>query len=291
MRTFSGQLVGLGLLLGAVAGTVLGFAAPPRLPDPVAYGAKIDVRTDIEFGRSEYQRLDLYLPAGVDSVPVVICWFGGAFWGSDKEAMAGVCAFLAAHGYAAVAPNYFLGKKDGTVAAWPNAVYDAKAAVRYVRANAKALHVDPNRVAALGYSSGAYLAAMVGFTPNLTELEGAGGDLTTSSKVSAVVGISGVYDRRGTLGLPLALLGKDYEAKHDLRVATSPIVYIGPDTPPVYILHGDHDSVANVASARQLAAALDEAHVAHQLRIVDADHNPITADEVEAVVSWLKTVL
>jgi len=290
MKTSSTHGACIALNLALLAGAVPGFAQAARLPGPGSYGAKIEVRTDLAFGENEQQKLDLYLPADADSAPVVICWFGGAFWGSDKYAMSEVCAFLAARGYAAVAPNYFLGKRNGAVAAWPQAVYDAKAAVRYVRANAKALHLDPNRVAALGYSSGAYLAAMVGFTPNLTELEGTGGDRAESSRVSAVVAISGVYDRRGTLGLPLALLGQGYEKKHDLRVATSPVLYVGPDTVPVYILHGDHDHVANVASARQLAAALEDAHVPHQLRIVDADHDPVNAAELAAVAGWLDQV-
>lgn len=293
MRTFSTHATYRALILYTITGAGSCFAQQRDLPAPSSYGSKVEVRTDIEFGEGEHQRqrLDLYLPSEADSAPVVICWFGGAFWGGDRSYMAGVCAFLAAHGFAAVAPNYFLGKEDGARAAWPNAVFDAKAAVRFVRARAKELHVDPNRMAALGHSSGAYLAAMVGFTPNLTELEGAGVALSESSKVSAVVAISGVYDRRGTLGLPLALLGKGYENKHDLRVAASPIIYIGPDTIPVYILHGDHDSIANVASAKQLAAALDEAHVPHQVRIVDADHDPITVEELRAVVAWLKKVL
>ena len=281
----------LALILWIVTGAFSGLAQQLNLPSPDVYGSKIEIRTDIKFGDSEQQKLDLYRPSGTESAPVVICWFGGAFWGADKSHMASICAFLASHGFAAVAPNYFLGEKDGTKAAWPNAIYDAKAAVRFVRSNAKELRIDPGRMVALGFSSGAYLAAMVGFTPNLAEMEDTDVALSEPCKVSAVVAIAGVYDRRGALGLPLALLGKGYESKYDLRVATSPIIYIGPNTVPVYILHGDHDSVVNVASAKQLAAALEEAHVPRQVRIVDADHSPINEREFEAVIVWLRKML
>jgi acetyl esterase/lipase len=103
----------------------------------------------------------------------------------------GVAAYLASRGIAAVTPGYFLGAKDGSVAAWSRAVCDAKAVVRHLRATAKKLNINPDHIAALGYSSGAYLAMMVGFTPNLTELEGPGGHLGTSSRASAVVEIAG----------------------------------------------------------------------------------------------------
>lgn len=261
------------------------------IPAPASYGAAIEVRTAIAFGESEHQKLDLFLPTGASRAPVIVCWFGGAFWGSDRTQMENVAAFFAARGFAAVAPGYFLGTKDGSRAAWPQAIYDAKAAVRFVRANARSLKVDPDRIVALGYSSGAYLAMMVGFTPNLPELEGSGGALSTPSRVSAVVAISGMSDRRPAGGLPLALLGKGYEDKVDLRVAASPIVYVGPRTVPVYILHGDHDSVADVSSARQLAAALQGAGVSHRLRIVDADHFPITVDELRLMAEWLPQIL
>jgi len=257
------------------------------LPEPATYGSTIDVRTNIAFGEHDYQKLDLYLPAGASSAPIIVCWFGGAFWGSDRTQLASVAAYFAAHGFAAATPAYFLGTKDGSRSSWPRSVYDAKAAVRFVRANAPGLRVDPNRMVAFGYSSGAYLALMVGYTPNLLELEGPDGSLTTSSKVSAVIEVAGVCDRRRELGLPLGLLGRDYEDKYDLRVAASPIIYIGPNTVPTYILHGWHDTVADVSSATQLAAALDAAHVRHKRRLVDADHFPFNVEELRRMVEWL----
>jgi pimeloyl-ACP methyl ester carboxylesterase len=132
---------------------------------------------------------------------------------------------------------------------------------------------------------------MVGFTPNLSELEGNGGSLSESSKVSAVIEIAGVCDRRRKIGLPLALLGKGFEDKYDLRVVSSPIIYVSPNTVPVYILHGRFDSVADVSSATQLAAALEAAHVPHELHLVDTDHFPFSVAELALMVEWLKKTL
>ncbi len=279
-------LAGLGLLSAGVPGQAQYLEPLPRVDSA---GDEIRIRADIRYGVEEQQLMDAFLPTPAFRAPVVICWFGGAFWGSNKEQLAGLARYLASRGIAAITPGYYLGARDGNRAAWPKAVHDAKSAVRYVRAHAAELNVDPDRIIALGYSSGAYLAMMVGFTPNLTELEGPGGNLEVSSRVSAVVEIAGVCDRRRDVGIPLSLLGRDYWLKPDLRVATSPVIYISPKTVPVYILHGRSDSVADVSCATQLADALKSADVPHVLRLVDANHSPITAGELDRIIEWLKS--
>jgi acetyl esterase/lipase len=259
------------------------------LPDVTSYGDKIEVRKDIAFGTEPYQKLDLYLPKGDGPFPVVVCWFGGGFTGGNKGGMARMGAFLASKGFAAAAPGYVLADKEGEHPGWPRNVHDAKAAVRFVRSKSKEWHLDATRVAALGHSSGAYLAMMVGFTPHLKELEGDGAAKEESSAVLAVVDIAGVCDRRRSLGTgTVALLGKGYEEKDDLRVLASPVVYIGPKTVPVYILHGEQDKTVDLSSAKQLAEALEGSKVPHKLAVVGAGHDPISLEAMEPVVEWLK---
>ncbi len=272
-----------------LAVTASGQPAPNPLPDVPSYGDRIEIRRDIAFGTEPAQKLDLYLPRGDGPFPVVICWFGGGFTGGNKGDMARIGAFMAARGIAAVAPGYFLTDKEGERPAWPKNLHDAKAAVRFVRAQAGPWHLDPARIAALGHSSGAYLALMVGLTPHLREFEGDGAAPGESSAVMAVVDISGVSDRRGTLGETTGpLLGKGYEPKDDLRALASPVLYVGPNTVPVYILHGDQDPSVDVASARELADALRAAKVPHQLQVVPAGHNPISLETMQPVAAWLK---
>jgi acetyl esterase/lipase len=285
---FFARRITLALLIGVVAVTASGQQIPAPLPEVASYGGRIEVRKDLAFGTEPYQKLDLYLPKGEGPFPVVVCWFGGGFSGGDKGGMARIGAFMAAHGIAAVAPGYFLTDAQGEHPGWPKNVNDAKAAVRFVRFKSGEWHLDPARIAALGHSSGAYLALMVGFTPHLKELEGDGAAKDESSAVIAVVDISGVCDRRGSLGTTTApLLGKGYEVKDDLRALASPIIYVGPKTVPVYILHGDKDPSVDVSSAKQLAAALQVAKVPHELHIVSAGHDPISPETMESVVGWL----
>lgn len=276
-------------LLLALAALLLQEKRTP-LPEVASHGDRIEVRKDIAFGAEPYQKLDLYLPRGDGPFPLVVCWFGGGFTGGDKGGMARVGALLASKGIAAAAPNYYLADKGGERPGWPRNLHDAKAAVRFVRSKAAEWRVDSARVAGLGSSSGAYLALLVGFTPHVRELEGNGAAPEESSRLAAVVTLAGVCDRRKSLGTgTLALLGKGYEEKDDLRAIASPIVYVGAKTAPVYILHGDQDKTVDVSSGRQLDEALTSAGVSHKLHLVaGAGHDPNSAEAMESIVEWLR---
>jgi acetyl esterase/lipase len=260
------------------------------LPDVASFGDRIEVRKDLPFGTENYQKLDLYLPRGEGPFPAVICWFGGGFTGGDKGGMARVAAFLASKGIAAAAPNYYLADKAGERPGWPKNLHDAKAAVRFVRSKAVEWRIDSGRLAGLGSSSGAYLALMVGFTPHLRELEGNGTAPDQSSALSAIVDLAGVCDRRRSLGTgTVCLLGKGFEEKEDLRAQASPVLYVGPKTVPVYILHGDQDKTVDISSARQLDLALSAAKVLHTLHVVEGGgHDPNSLEAMETIVAWLR---
>lgn len=251
----------------------------------------INIHSEIPYSKTKlsHQTLDLYLPEGPGPFPVTVCYFGGAFVIGDKQSMAEVCRFLAAHGIAAAAPGYYLTDTLSGRAAWPRNINDAKCAVRFLKEHAGEYHLDPEKVAVLGHSSGAYLALLVGFTPHLPQLEGDGGWHEQSSRVAAVVDISGVCDRRGDEGMGTKyLLGRGFAKNPELRKLASPIVHIGQNTPPVYLLHGSRDPVVPIASSRQLADALQKAGVSHRLHIVpEADHDPITPETLKSVTTWL----
>lgn len=261
------------------------------LPSLNSYGDRIVIQKDLPFAADAqpHQKLDLYLPRGEGPYPLVVCWFGGGFTGGDKRGMAKVCAFLADRGIAAAAPGYYLAAAGGDKPGWPRNVQDAKCAVRFLRANAAAHRLDPARVAGLGHSSGAYLAMMVAFTPDLKDLEGDGGCADQPSRLSAVVDIAGVCDRRAALGTgTLALLGKGYADNAALRTLASPVAHVTRQTVPVYILHGADDKTVLADSARQLDQALTAAAVDHDLQLLPkVGHNPITLETMTPLRAWL----
>ena len=173
-------------------------------------------------GRRE--RLDLYVSHGRDFKvrrPGVLFIHGGGFTKGDKAEYrsASVSADLARAGYVVVSCNYVLGAKDQP-GVWPRNIADCRDAVRWMRANADALGLDPERIAVAGGSAGGYLALMVGLSDDKT---GPGGysQAKHSAKVSAVIDMYGVvnFSKHGKGQVPgasaaeqAAVYGLDREA-------------------------------------------------------------------------------
>lgn len=142
---------------------------------------------------SKTQTLDVYLPKGEGPFPVIVDVHGGAFMvGSSRDIYeiqvvdAGID-----HGYAVVSVNYRMSGE----ARFPRAVNDVKAAVRFVRANAKKYNINPDKIVAWGGSAGGNLVAMLGTTGNVDYLNGDNTEnLNYSSAVQAVVDWFGPCD-------------------------------------------------------------------------------------------------
>ena len=102
--------------------------------------------------------------------------------------------YLAKNGFAVFAIRYRL-SKPGTKS-YPEAVYDVKAAVQFVRANAAELGVDPDRIGLIGDSAGAHLVALVGARAATSSRPSTAATRTPRRRptVKAVIGFYGVYD-------------------------------------------------------------------------------------------------
>lgn len=134
---------------------------------------------------------DFYLPKGLAKAPVLVAVHGGGWRSGGRNDYRYWGLFLARAGYAVFAIDYRLGEPG----IYPGAVYDTKAAVQFVRANAAQFDVDPNRIGIFGDSAGGYLAAMVALTAG--RLNAAYRDdpqAETPSDVKVMVGFYGIYD-------------------------------------------------------------------------------------------------
>jgi acetyl esterase/lipase len=222
-------------------------------------------------GGHQRQRLDLYLPEKAeDRLPLVVWIHGGAWLTGSKDDCPAV--HFAAKGYAVASINYRLSQH----ALFPAQIEDCKAAIRWLRANAAKYHLDPGRIGVWGASAGGHLAALLGTSGGVKELEGGGGNLDQYSRVQCVVDwfgpsdlmtIGGSHDNPGSPESRL-IGGPVQENKEKARKA-SPLTYVGADSAPFLIMHGDRDQVVPLDQSKVLAEALKKAGVEVKLQIVE----------------------
>jgi acetyl esterase/lipase len=225
------------------------FAAPAAVPAqrPPAVPDSITFETGIEYANPDGQHLQLDMArpkTGDGPFPAIICIHGGGFRAGKRESYDGLITRLAKKGYVAVTVSYRLAPKYP----FPAAVYDCKAAVRWVRANAAKYKIDPDRVGVTGGSAGGHLALFLGVTANVPEFEGGGGNPGVSSKVCCVVDVYGPSDFTKSYGksvdaaevLPL-FLGGNLETKRKEHVRASPLYWVTPDAAPTLCVHGTDD--------------------------------------------------
>ena len=161
------------------------------LEDNITYGKAGDTEL----------KLDLARPDGDGPYPAIVFIHGGGWYQGNRQGYRGQIQEAARRGYVAATISYRLmqfdeSKKETTTATpiFPAQIHDAKAAIRWVRANAEKYHVDPNRIAVTGGSAGGHLSLLVGLTDSSSNLEGDSGNPDQSSRVQAVVNVFGPTD-------------------------------------------------------------------------------------------------
>ncbi len=225
----------------------------------------VDVRRGVEYGKGGDVplKLDLYSPkAKNDPKPALIFVHGGGWKSGRRDDYRYYGIKFAQRGFVVASISYRL----RNVAPFPAAVEDAKCAVRWIRANAAMLNVDPERIAIVGGSAGGYLAMMVGYSSDVPELEGHGGNAGVSSCVQAVVNLYGPTDLTTAYArehdLVKRFLGKSYEEAPKLYERASPLQHVSADDPPTLILHGTLDELVPISQADALAAKIKQHGVA-----------------------------
>lgn len=262
------------LLAGVACSALTGCASP--LPDPdhaeIAYATQ-----------SSAQTLDIYLPDGNGPFPLVINVHGGGFRMGDKDMLdAPIAEALLATGIAVASIDYRLSGE----AKFPAAIEDAKAAVRFLRANAGRYRLDPDRFLVFGQSAGGNLASLIGTNGNAAVFDNpALGNPGVPSTVVAVIDWFGpsdfsLLDRHareqgcppdhGAADSPeSAYLGAAIGTVPDKVRASNPITYADPQDPPFLLQKGTEDCLVPVGQSRVLLLALQKAGVAAELELLD----------------------
>jgi acetyl esterase/lipase len=156
-----------------------------------------EIRSDVTYATHDGVELkgDLYLPSGPGPFPAIVSVHGGGWRAGARSTHQGWGRYFAERGHLSLAISYRLATQDRKT--FPEAVHDVLAAVRYLRGNAAALKVDPERIALLGNSAGAHLAAMAALGGAAPALQGAypqDAHAAISAKVKVLVAVYGIYD-------------------------------------------------------------------------------------------------
>lgn len=255
--------MGKRVLTAALFAAVLYVQALSQQPDKVSFKVPegVKVTRDIVYARygDRDLKLDLYEPGKrrVANLPAIVVIRGGGWRVGDKEGFGPIAAGLAAKGLVAASIEYRASKE----AVFPAAVQDAKAAVRWLRANSGKYGLDPDSIGAIGGSAGAHLAVYLGVTAGITELEGSGGNQDMSSSVSAVVGLATPADfpvfagREGASepGPVATFLGVPYKQDPTKWKFASPVAHVDRSAAPLLLIQGESDDVVPIDQSLELA--------------------------------------
>lgn len=259
---------------------LLGWCSDSSLP---AQAPAPQRHLDIEYASVDglSLKLDLYTPGeNVDAPRPLVVWIhGGAWRAGDKQRCPAVR--LVSRGYIVASINYRLSQQ----AIFPAQIYDCKAAIRWLRANAEMYHIDPARIGVWGSSAGGHLVALLGTSGGVSELSDPRlGNADQSSRVQAVCDFFGPTDllqmdahalaaapfKHDAADSPESLLiGGPIQENRDKAARANPISFVSKDDPPFLILHGDQDPLVPLHQSQLLADALQQVGVEHEFHTIE----------------------
>jgi acetyl esterase/lipase len=183
----------------------------------------------------------------------VLLVHGGGWSQGDRAQLKGYGILLGRLGFVCVASEYRLSGE----AHWPAHIHDTKAALRWIRANASRLGVDPSKIAVSGNSAGAHLSLMVAGTPNVPEFEGDGGSAGVDTSVAAAIAFYAPTEMgspRDASDAVSRLMGPGATAE-DYRLA-SPLAHAKRGFPPTLLIHGNKDEIVPASASLRMYEAL-----------------------------------
>ncbi len=258
---------------------------------------------------NDLQKLHLIMPpnkAELDKVSVLIFIHGGGFAGGESNGMnilytaEGPLRALE-KGYAVALVDYRLSQRSQGArgAFFPEPIYDIKAAIRYLRANASLYGLDTDRFAIWGESAGGHLVNFVGLTNNDPKYDNLSmGNAGYSSAVQAVVSFYAITDMTTDANAQYRydILGSNYTNTEMIKEA-SPISHVTASAPPTYLQHGMADTEVHYTDSERLYDLIMEKTGGNGSKlelfpgITHAVRKFTTAQNVGKILTWLDNTL
>jgi len=217
--------------------SVNGFAQEITAPDVFIYKQidtvklKMEVYHPIKFEKSK-------------KYPTIVFFFGGGWNSGSVNQFRPFAMHYAAKGMITVLADYRVKTRQGTTPF--ESVKDAKSAVRYLRANAKDLGIDPDRLVASGGSAGGHLAAACYTAETINEESD---DLKVSPKPNALMLFNPVIDNSKD--------GYGYDRVGERYLEFSPMHNIHVGFPPTIFFLGTKDKLIPVSIAEEFKQKIE----------------------------------
>jgi acetyl esterase/lipase len=225
---------------------------PPEMP-----GASVEVYREVNGNKLNAYVFTPPQHQASDRRPAVLFFFGGGWKGGTPGQLLPQSLYLAQRGMVAIPCDYRVLSRHGVIP--QDCLRDAKAAIRWARANAARLGIDPARIVAAGESAGGHLAAATALVPGFEE----GAHPETSSMPNALVlfnpavllspadGHPGLLSDVSLTSISARTQGRPQEI--------SPYHFIRAGLPPSILFHGTKDEAVPFPTVELFAKAMTAA--------------------------------
>lgn len=244
---------------------------------------EVELKEDVVYGSGagDQLKLDLAKPREAkEPLPGILFIHGGGWQAGNKKVYRQAIQEFAANGYVVGSVGYRFAPKHRA----PAQIEDVKCAVRWMRANAKDLNLNPEKIGAIGASAGGHLATMLGVMDSSDGCEGEGGCADQSSKVQCVVNyfgptnlvvreldgspVKGLILEDAVRGILTNFVGSKPEESADALRRVSPITYVNKGDAPILMFQGTKDQLVPYDQVLELASALTKAGIPGRIEII-----------------------
>jgi len=235
--------------------------------------------------------LDAFFNTNKKNNPGVIMIHGGGWRSGNKNQMRVLAQEITTKGYSCFAIEYRLSLE----AKYPQAIYDVKNAIKFIKDNAKRFHVDPDKIAVLGCSSGGQMAALIGTTNEDLAFEDAKYKSKSSSKVQAIIDIDGIlafkHPESEEGEMAAFWLNGTYEENPENWKQASALSHVDKNTPPTLFINSSFDRFH--AGRDDMIAILNQNKIYNEVKTIkNSPHSfwffqPWFAETVEYTTQFL----
>lgn len=233
--------------------------------------------------------VDILRPSTDRHVSPAVLYIHGGGWSAGHRSDT-PNDLLVDHGFTTFSISYRFSQN----ALFPAALHDVNAAIRWIRANATDLRVDPDRIGIWGHSAGGHLASLAALSAETPNLGGDIGVRGPSTRVQAAISLAGpswfpAIDMHQDAAVA-RLLGRHQTEDADLAIWASSAAHVHAAAPPFLIIHGEQDTVVPISQSEFLNdRLLESGRDSELIRVTGAGHDYqdlLTTEVMDRVVEF-----